>query len=207
MVFHLVDINAAEFHFSAADGLKIMIYDGNVEPEKNRLLSAFHNTDYIIDGEGYLTLGALGKLKISGLTTAQATDLLYEKLKPYGKDLQLIVIPQIRLVIRGEFGKPGMYRFSPATSFWDAIMEAGGMSSSFVVENMYIIRNGEIAYADFENALYAGVSLRELGLESGDEIVAPRLNRISFASVMRWVNFFASIVLLYYTIANYNQKD
>lgn len=191
---------AEELEFRFADGLELYIYDSNVAPENNQILSNYHNTQYVIDGEGYIQLGSFGRVKIAGLTVDEATELLLEKFSPYGKNLNIIVIPMIRIVLRGEFNQSGMYRFSPTTSLWEVIEQAGGMSSSFAQENMYIIRQGDILYRDFQEALYVGTSLQEIGIQSGDEIIAPRINRISFNAVMRYVNFFASLILLYYAL-------
>ena len=96
--------------------------------------------------------------------------------------------------------------FSPNTSFWDVVSEAGGMTNSLAAENMYVIRHGEIVYAEFWDSLYRGTSIRELGLESGDELIAPRINRISFQAIMRYVNFFASLILLYYAVNDNNRR-
>jgi len=194
------------FHFGNADGLKLLIYDNNIEPGQNKLLANFHDKEFIIDGEGYLQLGAFGKIYLAGKTLEEATSILEDKFRPYGKNLTLIVTPLIRLVMKGEFGKTGMYRFSPNISLWDAIVEAGGMSNSLAAENMYLLRNGEIVYADFMDAIYAGVSIRELGIRSGDELIAPRINRVSFNSLMRYINFFASLILLYYALTNKNRN-
>jgi protein involved in polysaccharide export with SLBB domain len=200
-------VSADDFRFSKADGFKLLIYDNNVEPEKNRLLATFHNTDYVIDGDGEIQLGAFGKIKMAGLSVEKASDLIYEKLQPFGKEIKIVVLPQIRLVIRGEVGKPGMYRVSPNISFWDLLAQAGGISSSFSLENMYVVRNGEIIYTKFMDALYLGTSLKELGLQSGDELIAPRINRVSFTAIMRYVNLFTSLFFLYYAVTNINAKN
>ena len=194
--------NTQEFRFQKADGLKLLIYDDFMEPASNKVLSNYHDIEYVIDGDGFLQLGVFGEILVEGLTVRETTELLREKFRKYAKDLTIIVTPMIRLVLKGEFGKAGMYRFSPNTSFWDVVAEAGGMSNSLVAENMYIMREGEIVYADFIESLSTGVSLDELGLKSGDEIIAPRINRISFNAIMRYVNFVVSIILLYYAVSN-----
>ncbi len=191
-----------EFRFQKADGLKLLIYDDYMEPASNKILANFHDIEYIIDGDGFLQLGAFGEIYVKGLTVHQVTELLRDRFRKYAKDLTIIVTPMIRLVLKGEFGQSGMYRFSPNTSFWDVVAEAGGMSNSLAAENMYILREGEIVYTNFVESLSTGASLDELGLQSGDEIIAPRINRISFNAIMRYVNFFVSIVLLYYAVSN-----
>jgi protein involved in polysaccharide export with SLBB domain len=194
--------NDQEFRFQKADGLKLLIYDDYMEPASNKVLSNYHDIEYIIDGDGFLQLGVFGEILVEGLTVREVTELLREKFRKYAKDLTIIITPMIRLVLKGEFGQAGMYRFSPNTSFWDVVAEAGGMSNSLVAENMYIMREGDIVYADFIESLSTGVSLDELGLKSGDEIIAPRINRISFSAIMRYINFAVSIILLYYAVSD-----
>jgi len=203
LLFGAAHVTAAdEFVFQRADGLKLLIYDNSVEPAQNKLLSNFHDKEFIIDGEGYVQLGSFGRIYVAGKNLEEAREYFEEKFKPYGKDLVLFIIPLIRVVMKGEFGKTGMYRFDPKISFWDAVAQAGGMSNSLAAENMYLLRGGEIVYADFMEALYAGASLEELGIQSGDELIAPRINRISFQSLMRYVSFFSSLVLVYFALTD-----
>ena len=197
---------AEDFKFKKADGLKLLIYDNDMEPEHNRILSNFHDVEFVIDGDGYVHLGAFGRVYVANMSVEQVTKLFEEKFRTYGKNLTIMVVPLIRLILKGEFGKPGMYRFSPRTSFWDLVAEAGGLSNNLAAENIYVMRRGEIIYADFWNSLYEGTSISELGLESGDEIVVPRINRISLDGIIRYVNFFASLFLLYYALNDEKRK-
>jgi len=187
------------FTFSKGDGLRLLIYEDNIEAAQNRFISNFHNQEFAIDGTGNIRLGSIGLVELAGLSIDESTELLMEKLKPYSKEPQLVVIPLIRIILRGEFGQPGMYRFNPSTSFWDMIAEAGGVNT-IELEEMFVIRKGSVLYKNFTEAFYAGESLRELGLKSGDEIIAPRVNRVSFYSLMRYFNFITTFVILYYTI-------
>jgi len=41
-----------------------------------------------------------------------------------------------------------------------------------------------------------------LGVESGDEIVVPRVNRPTFRSMMRYFQFGMSLIILYLTLLN-----
>lgn len=195
-----------EFRFGNADGLRLLIYENDTALQGNRILANFHNVDFIVDGEGHIHVGSFGPIQVANLTVAEVKATLEQKFRTFGKDLIIIVVPLIRVVLRGEFGNAGMYRFSPNTSFWDVVAAGGGMSNSLAAENMYVMRKGEIIYADFWESLHSGISLRELGIQSGDEIIAPRINRVSFDAIMRYVNFFASLILLYYAINRQNRN-
>ena len=188
------------YRFNPGDGLRLMIYEDDLNTPQNRFISNFHDREYALDGEGYVRLGPIGEVKISGLTVEEATEKILQVLQPYARNPRILVFPLIRISIVGEFGESGMYRFDPSISLWDVVAEAGGVGSSIRMEDIYILRNGVIIYKNFRNAIYSGTSLREIGIQSGDEIVAPRVNRLSLYDVFRYVNFASTILLLYYTI-------
>jgi protein involved in polysaccharide export with SLBB domain len=191
-----------DFRLSAGDAIRVLIYDGSVVPENSRYIYQFHDQEYILDGYGEIRLSSLGKIKIVGKSVDEIQKELENIFRSYAKEPHVIVIPLIKVVLRGEFGMGGMYRFSLNTSFWDLVSTAGGISNSYSLENMYLARNGDIFYKNFTNAFYQAQSLSELGIQSGDEIVSPRINRISMASIMRYFQFASSIVLLYLAFSN-----
>lgn len=196
---------SSEVLLTPGDAVRILVYEGNVIPNSNRFIAQFHNQEFIIDGRGEIRLGSLGKLKISGHTADEIAKMLNEKFLAYAKEPNVVVIPLIRLILRGDFGQPGMYRFSLDQSFWNIIEEVGGVGNSLSLENMYILRNGEILYKNFTDAFYKAQSLAELQLQAGDEIVIPNVNRISFYSIMRYVQFASSLIVLYFTLTRQNK--
>ena len=192
----------AEYRLNAGDAIRILIYDGSVVPENSRYIYQFHNQEYILDGYGEIRLSSLGTLKIASKSVEEIQKLLENKFRSYAQEPHVVVIPMIKIVLRGEFGMSGMYRFSLNTSFWDVVATAGGVSNAYSLTNMYLERDGEILYQDFLEAFYKANSLHEMGIQSGDEIIAPRLNRISLASIMRYFQFASSVILLYFALAN-----
>jgi len=205
LLFSMASANASEslmdYTLENGDGLRLLIYDGKNFPQENNFLYNFHNVEYILDGEGYIRLGSLGVVRVGGLTVKQAGDAILAKLRPFAKEPRVVVIPLMRIVLRGEFRAQGMYRISPNSSFWDAVALGGGTSSYYQIEDMYIIRDGDLVFTNFIEAVTSGTSLAEMGIESGDEIVAPRVNRLNFNNMMTFVNFLSSLVLLYVTLS------
>ena len=96
--------------------------------------------------------------------------------------------------------------FNPSISFWEMVEQAGGLAGLATLENIYILRRNDILYRNFIEAMYHGQSLFELGIESGDEIVAPRLNRLTFQSIMRYAGFAMSLITVYFTLMNYQAR-
>lgn len=192
----------ADFRLSAGDAVRLLIYDGSTVPENSRYIYQIHNQEFILDGYGEIRLFTMGKVKIAGKSVQEIQKMLENLFKSYAQEPHVVVIPLIKIVLRGEFEKGGMYRFSLDTSFWDLVSTAGGVSNPYSLDNMYLMRRGEILPKDFTEAFYNANSLYEMGIQSGDEIIAPRINRISFYSIMRYFQFASSIILLYFTISN-----
>ncbi len=197
----------SELRLGPGDAVRLFVYDGASATDKSKFISSFHDMEYIIDGMGDVQLSSLGKAHIAGLTAEEIASLLRDKFKLFAKEPYVVVIPLIRITLRGGFNQPGMYRFSLEKSFWDTLKEAGGLSGLSTIDDMYILRKDVIIYKDFSDALYKASSLAELGLESGDEIIAPRVNRITFDSIMRYFQFGMSILIFYLSFQNYNQKN
>lgn len=198
------EFSADDIIVNSGDAIRVLVYDGAVVPAGSRFISQFHNQEFVIDGNGEIRLYSLGTIKVAELTVEEIQTNLVEKFKPYAKNPNVVVIPLVRLVFRGEFGSAGMYRFSVNTSFWDVISEVGGVHNSFSLTNMYIVRDGGILFENFEEYFYKAKSIAEMGLQSGDEIIAPRQNRISFGTIMRYFQFASSVIVLYVALTNDN---
>jgi protein involved in polysaccharide export with SLBB domain len=205
--FAAQDQPSSEIRLCRGDAIRLFVYDGPLSVEKNRFLAQFHDQMFIIDGFGNISIFSLGELKIVGLTADKVADLLHEKFLPYATDEPVVVVkPLIRVNLRGEFIKVGMFRFDPSISFWEMVEQAGGFTGLAMLESVYILRKDDIIYRDFAEALHQGQSLAELGIESGDEIVAPRLHRLTFQSIIRYAAFGMSLVTFYFTLMNYQAR-
>ena len=188
------------------DAIHLSIYDRGMAPTNDQFISNYHDKIFAISGFGEIDLFTLGRVKVADLTTQEITALLNEIFKPYVHEAMIIVRPLVRITLRGDFGNPGMYRFSLDISFWDMVRTAGGLvggvDASSALESMFIMRRDEIIYKDFLDAIHEGTSLFDLGLESGDEIVLPRANRPTFRSMLQYFQFGMNLIVLYLTLLN-----
>jgi polysaccharide biosynthesis/export protein len=88
--------------------------------------------DVIVGPDGKLSFPLIGDIDAEGKTLAQIDDDVTKKLAEY------IVNPQVsvtvkkfageKVIVLGEVGKPGVYKFFGTTSFLDIIAEAGGFT-------------------------------------------------------------------------------
>ena len=189
------------------DAIHLYIYENLFPSEKSKFVGNYHDKEFVIDGLGQIGLGPLGRVQVAGLKVEEIAQVLQEKFKPFAKDPFIIVVPLIRLELKGGFTQPGLYRFNPNISFWEVMKEVGGLHSLSSFEDMFIQREGQPINRRFGEAFYRGQSLYELGLRSGDEIIAPRVNRLSFDTIIRYIQFAMSIFTFYFVLINYNSNN
>lgn len=195
-----------EIRVTPGDAIRIYVYDNLFPSEKSKFISLFHEKEFIIDGEGNINLGPIGKVSMAGLKAEEIAEILREKFKPFAKDPLIMIIPLVRIGLKGGFNLPGQYRVNLSMSFWEMVKEVGGIISMANFEDMYIVRDRQIIYRNFGEAFYKAQSLYELGIESGDEIYAPRVNRLTFATIIRYIQFGMSLLTFYFSLMNYSKR-
>ncbi len=193
-----------EIRLTPGDAIHLYVYDSVFPSERGKFTANYHDTEMIIDGQGLINLGPLGRVQVAGLKPEEIAQVFQEKFKPFSKEPYVIVIPLIRISLKGGFAQPGMYRFNPNMSFWEMMKQVGGLQNLAAFEDMYIVRDRETIYRPFEEAFYHGQSLYELGFESGDELLAPRVNRLTFEAIMRYIQFGMSMLTFYFALLTYN---
>jgi hypothetical protein len=192
-----------EIRVKPGDAIHLRIYDGFILSE-NVSLKQLQDSTKIVDGEGNIELAALGKVHVANMSVKEVGEILDSKFKQFIDQPRSAPTHMARINLRGTFIKPGLYRVDLRTSFWEVVKTGGGLQS-FDLAGFYIERQGEAIYRDFETAFYQGTSLYELGLESGDSIVAPRINRLTVQTVMRYFGWGLQFLTFYVTLLNYRR--
>lgn len=97
---------------------------------------------YLVDSNGTIDYPRLGRLKVSGLSTSEAKNLLAEKLKDYLFQPTLEVrILNYRITMLGELGTQGpIYASNHKMTIIDAISAAGGIPITGRKDNVLVIR-------------------------------------------------------------------
>lgn len=179
--------------FQPGDAVRIQIWELYEESAGNLNLSG----DYGIDPDGFIIIPLLGEIKVRGVTVYELSQTLQEKLKVYFKNPYVLVRPLIRLTMQGAFNHAGSYLVDPATSLWNLVAMAGGPASNCDIKGMSVERGGQVVFKKLLESFEKGVSLEEVGIESGDQIIAPVRTTIDLGMLIGIINLVASVVLLY----------
>lgn len=97
---------------------------------------------YLIDAEGYIVFPVLGKIKLGGLTTAQATEVLTEAIKPHVSDATInLRLMNFKITVQGEVVRPGTFTIeSERVTLLQALSLAGDLGIYGMRDNILVIR-------------------------------------------------------------------
>lgn len=120
-----------------------------------------------------LQFAGLPEIPLRGVLRSEVQDYLTTQLQKYLKDPTIRVQTMIRLSVLGAVGKPGFYQISADQLVGDAIMLAGGPSGNTDVQKTVVRRAGTeiVPRESFADGLTRGLTLDQLNLRAGDEIV------------------------------------
>ena len=97
---------------------------------------------YLIDAQGEIIFPVIGKIKLGGLTTTQATEALTEALKPHVNDATInLRLMNFKVTVQGEVARPGTFTIeSERVTLLQALSLAGDVALYGKRDNILIIR-------------------------------------------------------------------
>ncbi len=154
----------------AEDVLNISVWK---EPEVTRTVP--------VRPDGKISLPLINDIQAAGLTPAQLTGLITEKLNKYFTDPQVTVIVTAinsrRIYILGEVNRSGTYQLLPNMTLLQALSGAGGFSQFANLKGIYVLReeNGkQIKFPfNYKEVIKGNRPEQNILLKPGDTIVVP----------------------------------
>lgn len=149
----------------------------------DKLLVSFYGANekrYEVDvnREGNVVLPFIGPVNLTGMTYAEASKFLKEKVKKelIGTEINLSIreVRSVGVYVLGEAYKPGKYVMSGLSSVTNALFVSGGVNTKGSLRNIQIRRNNNIiATYDFYDFLLKGSLNSDITLQDGDIIFIP----------------------------------
>jgi len=99
---------------------------------------------YLVSKDGNVDIPTIGKLKLQGLTTSQAKELVLKKAGEFYKDPMVIVrFANFKISVTGEVARPAVYVVpNEKINVLDALALAGDLTIYGKRENVLLIRDG-----------------------------------------------------------------
>lgn len=161
--------------------------------------SAELSGEFPIEDTGMVHLPLLGAVRAVGIPISQ----LREELRSgYAQAMQSPVVsvtPMFRVTVTGEVQRPGIQIVTPAHGLFDVIGMAGGFRGDADMENLRIVRPGQVIDIDALRVMETGERMDVVALRSGDHIVVPtrRPSRLTWTNAFTAVRTISTVVLLW----------
>jgi protein involved in polysaccharide export with SLBB domain len=194
------ELSSAQGDFAPGDGVRITVWRDLSVADQSGVQNLGLNDDFVIDNKGYVTLPIIGEIRAVGHTRKSLARTIEDSLDI--KAIRARCIPLIRVTLMGAVNKPGSYLIEPQESLWGLIDEAGGPSNGADVRKIYIERRGKVVVDNLLESFEQAHSLEQIGVRSGDQIYVPGVSRFTWRSVVDYVSLGASLLLIYFQIAN-----
>lgn len=162
---------AAEAAFRVGDTLELRI--GGVPPDETALITG----PYTVDGEGYINLPHIGKVRASGLSQAalqRAVETAYRQAEIYTNPTITVTVPTVaRFVnVSGDVRQPRRVEYTTDLTVLGAISAAGGFTEYADQRRVRLLRGGKAQIVDIR-AVRSNPSL-DIRLLPGDHIEVPQ---------------------------------
>ena len=133
--------------------------------------------EYVIDGQGYVNLPNLGRIKISGLTLSAAQTVIeagYRSHDIYTRPTITIAMGSVHhwVNVGGAVKSPQRINYKPDLTVLATINAAGGFASAADQQKVRLLRADEVMIIDTKK-IRANPSL-DIPVEPGDRIEVPR---------------------------------
>lgn len=160
----------------------------------------FHAGDHVallVEGEQALTdtfpvragavleLPMLGVVSLHGVLRSELERYLTARVAEYIRNPSVRAAALVRIVVLGAIARPGFYFARTDLSLGDVIMRAGGPTPSADLSLSFVRRGDAITWATegIHSVLAEGMTLDDIEIQSGDEIVVGEQKRFNWAIV------------------------
>jgi len=122
-----------------------------------------------------VTLELFGEIPLAGVLRSEVEDRIREALSAFLRDPVVTAQGLMRVSVQGAVGAPGFYVVPGDMLLSEAIMVAGGPTQNSALDDLRIERGVETLMegADIQEALRAGLSLDQLNMQAGDQVLLP----------------------------------
>jgi hypothetical protein len=163
---------------------------------------AAYSDSFMVASGRVLTLPGLPDIPLKGVLRSEAREYLTAQLSKYIKDPQVRVSTKIRLSVFGSVGRPGFYQIPADVLATDAIMIAGGPAADVDLAKVFVRRGATDIWPPdvLQEAMRRGLTLDQLNLQAGDELVVDPRKRpggFSFTTLMGVLGGLASSVYFF----------
>jgi polysaccharide export outer membrane protein len=133
-----------------------------------------YSGSFKVDETGIVQYPVLGDIDTRSKTVAQIREEIRAGLAQIFNEPFVTVTPQFNIAVLGEVRSPGLYPVDPTLTVLDIVAKAGGPNPNGNINKIQLLRGGQTLDLRFERDRVGGLTLQEVGLRSGDQIMVAR---------------------------------
>lgn len=171
-IFFMISNTLFAQELSPGDGIRLTVY--NITDDVSG--------DYFVQKDGNIQLPYVGLIYTTDLDFESVKREIIEKYTTIYRNPEITVQPLYRIIVLGEVRTPGTYYVTGVEKFSDLLAQAGGETRDANLNKIYVIRGNQKININANEILTKGQSLKNIGLEPGDQIYVNRkhwLKRLS----------------------------
>lgn len=149
-----------------------------------------------------IDLPVIGAVELAGVKRENVQAHLTTEIGKYVKNPSVRAQTLVRVAVLGEVTRAGYFALPSDALLSDVINEAGGPTGEAEMKKIQLSRRGKVVHqgAQLRNAIAAGRTLNEMGMQAGDEIIVPR--RADSERTWRIIGIIVTIPLAIFAIAS-----
>ncbi len=135
---------------------------------------AEYSGEFKVDETGHIPYPVLGEIDTREKTMTQIREEIMAGLQTLFNDPFVTVNPQFSIAVLGEVNNPGLFPVDPTLTVLDIVAMAGGPGPNGNINKIRLLRGGQSLDLRFEPNRVGALTLQEVGLRSGDQIMISR---------------------------------
>ena len=133
-----------------------------------------YSGNFKVDETGRIPYPVLGEIDTRDKTMTQIREEIMVGLQTLFNDPFVTVNPQFSIAVLGEVNNPGLFPVDPTLTVLDIVAMAGGPGPNGNINKIRLLRGGQSLDLRFESNRVGALTLQEVGLRSGDQIMISR---------------------------------
>ena len=152
---------------------------GDFQPGHRLYISVYGDSvlsdTFTVRGDRQLQLPDLPPISLNGVLDSELEAHLTKEIGRYLRNPSVEAQTLLSVTVSGKVGRPGFLNLPSDTPITDALMAAGGPANDAGLKKIHIKRGSDIVVTApaVQEAITVGLTLSDLGVRPGDEIIVP----------------------------------
>ena len=154
------------------------------------------NDTVVVRAGRMIRLPNLPDISLAGVLRSELQDYLTTQLARYIKRPEVQTTSLVRVAVMGAVSKPGFYQLPADIALADAIMIAGGPTSTADVDRTQVKRGNDVVYSStlLGQEVAKGATLDQLNIRPGDQILIGERHKTNWGLVASIVGISAGLI-------------